>query len=162
VNNLTVTLTWQKPVYDSTSVTFQGFNLYRNNAKINTSLIADTSYIDYLTQSGQYTYCVTSVYAQGESAKICHDVTVIAVGINAQNSGPQVRVYPNPVNNLLHIRSAGTINDLQLTDLSGREVFRSQPENNNVDLTVTSFKPGIYLLTLQTIQGTFHLKVLIQ
>lgn len=163
VNNLAVTLTWQKPVYDSTSVTLQGYNIYRDvNMIHHISAPGDTSFTDNLLHSGQYTYCVTSVYAQGESAKVCHDVTVIAVGINAQGSLSQIKVYPNPVDNLLHIRSAGTINDLQLTDLSGRNVFHSQPENNNVDLTVTSFKPGIYLLTLQTIQGTVHLKVLIQ
>jgi len=118
VNNLTVHLNWQKPVFDSTSVTFQGYNIYRDNNKINSSLVNDTTYTDVLTHSGQYTYCVTSVYTQGESAKICQDVTVIAVGINPQSSNLQIRVYPNPVDNLLYIRSAGTINDLQLTDLS--------------------------------------------
>jgi hypothetical protein len=98
---------------------------------------------------------------QGESAKTCQEITVIAVGINTQGSGPQIRVYPNPVDNVLHIRSVGTIYDLYLTDLSGREVFHSQPENETADLLVTSYKPGIYLLTLQTIQGTVHFKVLI-
>ncbi len=136
-NNLTVHLTWQKPVFDSTSVTLQGYNIYRDNYKINSSLDVDTSYTDVLQHSGQYTYCVTSVYVQGESAKTCQEITVIAVGINTQGSGPQIRVYPNPVDNVLHIRSVGTIYDLYLTDLSGREVFHSQPENETADLLVT-------------------------
>jgi photosystem II stability/assembly factor-like uncharacterized protein len=162
VNNLTVHLTWQKPVFDSTSVTFQGYNIYRDNNKINPSIVTDTSYIDVLTHSGQFTYCVTSVYVQGESAKICQDVTVIAVGINPQSSNLQIRVYPNPVDNLLHIRSAGTIDDLFLTDLSGREVFHFQPASESVDLPVASFKPGIYLLSLQTLQVTYHFKILVK
>ncbi len=162
VNDQTVHLTWQKPVYDSTSVTLQGYNVYRNNQKLNITLIDSLSYYDYMVPSGQYTYCVTSVYSQGESAKDCQDVAVIALGNNAQGSLSQINVYPNPVDNLLHIRSAWTIIDLQLTDLSGREVLHSQPGSGTVDLAVTSFKPGIYILTLQTMHGTFHFKILVQ
>lgn len=162
VNNQTVHLTWQKPVYDSTTVTLHGYNVYRNNVKLNTSLVDSLSYFDLMVPSGQYTYCVTAVYNQGESAKTCQDVTVTALGINTQGSSPQVSVYPNPVENLLHIRSQATITDLQLTDLSGRVVFHSQPENGAVDLQVSSYHPGIYLLTAQTINGTIHQKVVIQ
>ena len=127
--------------------------------------MADTSYTDVLADDlGQNThnYCVTSVYAQGESIKICKDVSVPALGINSQGPFLQISVYPNPADNVLHIRSAAAINNLQLTDLSGREVLYYQPGNETVNLPVTSFKPGIYLLTLQTIQGTFHLKVLVR
>jgi photosystem II stability/assembly factor-like uncharacterized protein len=161
VNNQTIHLTWQKPIYDSTSVTLQGYNVYRNNQKLNTNIIDSLSYYDYMVPSGQYTYCVTSVYTQGESAKICQNVTVIAVGINTQKALSQIRVYPNPADNLLHIQSATTIYDLQLTDLFGKEVFHSRPGNETVDISVTSFASGTYILTLQTGQGTFHLKVLI-
>ena len=162
VNNQTVHLTWQKPIYDSTSVTLQGYNVYRNNQKLNANLIDSLSYYDYMVPSGQYTYCVTSVYTQGESAKVCQNITVIAVGINTQKALSQIRVYPNPADNLLHIRSATTIYDLQLTDLSGREIFHSRPGNETVDISVTSFISGTYILTLQTKQGTFHFKILVQ
>jgi hypothetical protein len=162
VNNLTVTLTWQKPVYDSTSVTLQGYNVYRDNVKINASIVIDTSYNEFMVSSGHYTYCVTSVYTEGESSKTCQDVTVIALGNNTLEPSMQIQVYPNPVENLLHIRSAGTINDLRLTDLSGREVYHSQPENETVDIPVTSFHSGIYLLSLQTMHGSYHLKVMIR
>jgi photosystem II stability/assembly factor-like uncharacterized protein len=162
VNNQEVHLSWQKPVYDSTSVTLQGYNVYRDNVKINASIIIDTSYNEFMVSSGQYTYCVTSVYTEGESSKTCKDVTVIALGNNTLEPSMQIQVYPNPVENLLHIRSAGTINDLRLTDLSGREVYHSQPENETVDISVTSFHSGIYLLSLQTMHGSYHLKVMIR
>jgi photosystem II stability/assembly factor-like uncharacterized protein len=162
VNNLTVQLSWQRPIYDSTTVTLHGYNVYRNNQKLNTSLIVDTVLSDILSQSGQYSYCLTAVYVQGESAKTCKDTMVIAVGINPKIVNPQVQVYPNPVDDLLHIRSGGTIQVLRLSDLSGKEVLNSQPEVESVDLPVTSFKPGVYLLTIINIQGTFHLKVVIR
>jgi len=49
-----------------------------------------------------------------------------------------------------------------MTDLSGREVVRLTPENENVDISVSSFHSGIYLLSLQTEKGLFHFKVLVQ
>jgi hypothetical protein len=162
VNDQDVHLSWQKPVYDSTSVSLQGYNVYRDNLKINTALVDSLYFNDTLVPSGQYTYCVTSVYTEGESSKTCQDVTVIALGNNTLEPSMQIKVYPNPVENLLHIRSAGTINDLRLTDLSGREVYHSQPENETVDILVTSFHSGIYLLSLQTIHGSYHLKVLVK
>lgn len=162
VNNQDVHLSWQKPVYDSTAVTLLGYNIYRNNVKLNSTIVAGLTYLDIGVPSGQYSYCVTSVYIEGESSKTCKDVEVIAVGSSTLDPSAQIRVYPNPVDNLLHIRSAGTINELWLTDLSGREVFHFQPENETVDIPVTSFHSGIYLLSLQTVHGTYHLKVLVR
>jgi hypothetical protein len=162
VNNQDVHLSWQKPVYDSTAVTLLGYNIYRNNLKLNSTIVAGLTYLDVGVPSGQYTYCVTAVYTEGESSKNCKDVEVIAVGSSTLDPSTQIRVYPNPVENLLHIRSAGTINELWLTDLSGREVFHFQPENETVDIPVTSFHSGIYLLSLQTMHGSYHLKVMIR
>lgn len=162
VNNQDVHLSWQKPVYDSTAVTLLGYNIYRNNLKLNSTIVAGLTYLDVGVPSGQYTYCVTAVYTEGESSKNCKDIEVIAVGSSTLDPSAQIRVYPNPVDNLLHIRSAGTINELWLTDLSGREVFHFQPENETVDIPVTSFHSGIYLLSLQTVHGTYHLKVLVR
>jgi hypothetical protein len=162
VNNQDVHLSWQKPLYDSTSVTLQGYNVYRDNLKINTTLVDSLSFDDTLVPSGQYTYCVTSVYTEGESSKTCLDVTVIALGYKIPEPSMQIQVFPNPVENLLHIRSAGIINDLRLTDLSGRDVYHYQPGNETIDIPVTSFHSGIYLLSLQTMHGSYHLKVMVR
>ncbi len=162
VNNQDVLVTWEAPVIDTTSVTLMGYNVYRNNVKLNTSVVTTLTYPDTGVPSGQYTYCVTTVYAQGESSKTCKDVEVIALGNNPPSSLTEIRVYPNPVDNLLHIRGTGTIHELWLTDLSGREVLHSRPEYDAVDIPVTSFHSGIYLLSLQTAKGSYHIKVLIR
>jgi hypothetical protein len=162
VNNQEVAITWEAPAFDTATVNLLGYNIYRNNVKLNSTIVTALTYTDNGVPSGQYTYCVTSVYAQGESAKNCKDVEVIALGNNPSSSLTEIRVYPNPVDNLLHIRDAGTIHELWLTDLTGREVYRSRPDNDAVDVPVTSFHSGIYLLSVQSAQGTYHLKVLIR
>jgi hypothetical protein len=124
--------------------------------------VADTTYIDVGVPSGQYTYCVTAVYTEGESSKTCKDVEVTALGINPPSPLAKIQVYPNPVDDLLHIRGIGTISELWLTDLSGREVFRSRPENENIDLPVTELHSGIYLLSLETVKGSYHVKVVVR
>nr|NQU90328.1 T9SS type A sorting domain-containing protein [Bacteroidota bacterium] len=45
-----------------------GFNVYRNSAQINTSLVSATEYTDENLLSGAYNYYVTAVYDEGESA----------------------------------------------------------------------------------------------
>lgn len=44
-----------------------GFNIYRNDTKINGSLVENTTYTDENLSSGIYTYYVTSVHNNGES-----------------------------------------------------------------------------------------------
>lgn len=44
-----------------------GYNLYRNNEKINTELITELSFTDSVSETGLYNYYVTAVYNEGES-----------------------------------------------------------------------------------------------
>jgi photosystem II stability/assembly factor-like uncharacterized protein len=163
VNNLEVTLTWETPAYDTSLAVLMGYNIYRDNIKINgAGPVPSLMYTDIVTSSGHYTYCVTAVYNAGESNKNCKDVEVIALGNISSEAQSQIQVYPNPAKDVLHIRSAVTINELKLDDLSGREVITINPGSESVDLPVNAFRSGIYLLILQTEKGSFHVKVLIK
>jgi hypothetical protein len=160
--NLDVVVTWEPPVIDSATVTHLGYNIYRDNVKLNGSLVTILTWNDNPLSSGHYTYCVTAVYVEGESSKTCKDIEVIALGSNTLDQSAQISVYPNPANDVLHVHSVTTISDLRMTDFTGKEVFRSRPGNETVDIPVSSFHSGVYLLTLQTAQGTYHAKVIIR
>jgi photosystem II stability/assembly factor-like uncharacterized protein len=160
--NLDVVVTWEPPVIDSATVTHLGYNIYRDNVKLNGSLVNILTWNDNPSSSGHYTYCVTAVYVEGESSKTCKDIEVIALGSNTLDQSAQISVYPNPANDVLHVHSVTTISDLRMTDFTGKEVFRSRPGNETVDIPVSSFHSGVYLLTLQTAQGTYHAKVIIR
>lgn len=58
------------------SLTFLGYNVYRNDEKINSELLTDNFYTDTLLLAGTYTYGVTAVYNMGESAQ-AGPVTVV-------------------------------------------------------------------------------------
>jgi len=48
-------------------LTLLGYNVYRNNIKINSDYLKDLVYIDNVPESGVYSYHITAVYEEGES-----------------------------------------------------------------------------------------------
>lgn len=53
---------------EASAPTVKGYNIYRDGRKINTELVAGTSYTDNSVRTeGDHTYVVTAVYAEGES-----------------------------------------------------------------------------------------------
>jgi len=59
-------------------------------------------------------------------------------------------IYPNPVKDRLNIKTAESIIKTQVFDLSGRMVLNAQESK---ELAVSSLKPGIYLLRVETENG---------
>nr|NQU93442.1 choice-of-anchor D domain-containing protein [Bacteroidota bacterium] len=63
VNGPDVTLTWDAPA----PKTLTGYNIYRNEEKINTDPVTETTYFDEDVVAGSHYYTVTAVYTEGES-----------------------------------------------------------------------------------------------
>ena len=60
-------------------------------------------------------------------------------------------VYPNPVQETLHVRQAGEVIDLAVYDLSGRELLRLMPvPGEEVQVPVADLQAGTYLLRVRT------------
>ena len=63
-----------------------GFNVYRDGAKINDSLVADFEYTDTQLTKDEHIYRVTAVYADGES-RGSNEVTIRKSGISSATAG---------------------------------------------------------------------------
>lgn len=62
-------------------------------------------------------------------------------------------VYPNPVQETLHVRQAGEVIDLAVYDLSGRELLRLTPApDEELQVPVADLQAGTYLLRVRTAQ----------
>ena len=60
-------------------------------------------------------------------------------------------VYPNPVQEVLHVRQAGEVIDVAVYDLSGRELLRLTPApGEEVQVPVADLQAGTYLLRVRT------------
>ena len=65
-----------------------------------------------------------------------------------------VSIYPNPCQNQLHIQSSERIKRGIVVSLEGKVIWQSKEiDQNNID--VSSLKEGVYLLKLETENGTF-------
>lgn len=73
--NLTVTeealgkikLSWEVPSEEGVTQWLTGYNIYRNEEKINDALVTKTTYEDNSLENGTYRYKVTAVYGENES-----------------------------------------------------------------------------------------------
>ncbi len=71
---------------------------------------------------------------------------------------PAIKLYPNPADDLLNIESTGRINMLTILDVSGSLHMKSG-RRSAVD--VSDLKPGIYILKVNTTNGT-HIRKFIK
>ncbi|HNV80701.1 MAG: T9SS type A sorting domain-containing protein [Tenuifilaceae bacterium] len=73
----------------------------------------------------------------------------------------QLKVFPNPSQNYLIIKSASIISNISISDIGGK-VFLAQCLNNNEFRLDHNWNPGVYIFTIETANGVFVTKLLIQ
>lgn len=56
-----------------------GYDIFRDNVKINAAPVEDNTYIDTVAEEGEYTYAVKTIYAEG-SSRASNRATVVVAG----------------------------------------------------------------------------------
>jgi hypothetical protein len=87
-NKVDGALSWTK----NSEPDLAGYNLYRNNQRINTALLSDISYLDAALKEGTYSYTVKAVDFAGNESDPSNNVT-----LKIDLAGPTVRIS-SPVN----------------------------------------------------------------
>lgn len=64
------------------------------------------------------------------------------------------KLYPNPATNVLNIESASTIEKVSVYNLLGQEVFSRTPKTELVTLDVASLQSGVYLVRVDSDNGS--------
>lgn len=70
----------------------------------------------------------------------------------------EVRLYPNPAENILDITSKCTINTIEIADLQGRKRIEKNYNNRNAQADISSLSSGVYLVTIYTNKGAVREK----
>jgi beta-glucanase (GH16 family) len=66
-----------------------------------------------------------------------------------------LQLFPNPASGNSRIVSEMEISELHVTDMTGRNrIYLSQVNGNTSEIETESLSPGMYLITVQTIDGT--------
>ena len=96
-----ITLEWNQP---NACLDPDGYDVYRDNVKINTELVTDLTYVDGPLTSGLYEYKLKAVYYFGVSGFSTPAYALIPVGIE-ETGDDTFRIYPNPASQIINIES---------------------------------------------------------
>lgn len=111
------------------------------------STSTDESPTHTYTEAGNYTVTITISNECGQVTKTA-DITS-TVGIT-ENKIVSVKLYPNPVQNQLNLKSETVINKVEIYNVLGEEVFSKNINKNNTQINTESFRKGIYLLRVSS------------
>lgn len=118
------------------------------NTAQNTTTLQSYSYADVNLPSGTYYYRLKMVDLD-ETSSLSRIVTTKII------SEDIVNVYPNPVARKLTIKSQTKILNLDIVSSSGRKVYSASPEKSELELDVTNWATGIYVIRLNGIERKF-------
>jgi len=120
---------------------------------IGTNTTFDETYV-----SGSY----YKIYAVDKAFNYSEEVTVADSALSvAQNEISNLRVYPNPANDVLFIESNNQLIDVvSIYSLEGKEVLNINKVQNSVD--VSSLTSGIYIIKITSNENVLTRKIIIE
>jgi len=156
--------TWLRSSTATTAIA-TNYVVYRDNVKIATT--TQTQYVDPLPSNGNHVYCVSIAYDNGkESEQAC----VEAVSSNGNTSlepvtnQGEINLFPNPIKSgeiLTICCDPQTASTLSLYTISG-QLIQQEQISEPVYYKKMDFKPGIYLLQINTNSKIVTRKVIIK
>ncbi|MFY8077043.1 MAG: PKD domain-containing protein [Flavobacteriales bacterium] len=96
------------------------------------------------SNAGVYQVCLTGTAANGCSATICKPV--IAVSSDISETEQITNIFPNPTVSVAIISWQSPRTFIELFDLSGRKLMRQTVLGNSIEIDLSSFENGLYLV----------------
>jgi len=149
-------LSWQAP--DSTG-NLLGYNVYRDNEKINPDIVSNLFYEDSLVNPSQYFYFITAVYPECEASS---DTISLVITNLPEKENDGVRIFPNPAGNFVTIQSEINISRLTIMNNLGEVVFTKENPGKMIRVNTSDFPGGIYLVRLTSFEDTMIEKLVIE
>ena len=153
-------LTWD---YDGEP---QSFKVYRSEDGINYQVIATVEktlheYFD-VVDAGNYYYQVTAFRSYCESTPAwvddMTDYVHVEVTSVCENDDAGLRVYPNPANHSLIVETE-SMNRVTVYNMLGQQVYDTTCEGKLLDINVSGWCEGVYLMKVQTNEGIISRRV---
>jgi len=137
-----VSLTWSVPAFEAAEL--KGYNVYRNDVKINAELVTETSYTDtdMAAADGNPSYSVTAVYADGEGeleSEPTEKITAMTTGVDAVAAAG---LTVESGNGMLRISGAAGLR-VRVVSITGATVADLTAGADTVDITLGA---GVYIV----------------
>ncbi len=133
-----------------------GYNIYEISSFLD--FTTDTSYT--LDPSlGYGPYYVTAVYEDCEPAS---DYIYGPMGIIINNAPDKINIYPNPADEQITISAQKFISSVNVFDVHGKQLIRSEPHKKQCILDTQGIADGIYIIQLSTGNDNVSRKIIIR
>jgi len=165
---------WYSWAIDDCSIGTDEFNLisydiYRRTGgsgdfiRINPVPVPDTTYMDESLSPQEYQYYVMALSPGCAQSESSDTITVDVITSREQIvEKPEIRVYPNPASNLLHVESQTPILAIELINTQGQVVLSNNIQSQKrIQVVTNQVIPGLYLMFVRTNHQMSHFKVLI-
>jgi len=153
-----IIISWSKPV--NIDGELSGYNLYRNELKVNEELLTGTEYRDEGLEDGTYVYQVSAFYEHcGESDKTA-GYEIVYLGIyTAQTSS--FDLFPNPATGEVTVKGEG-LNRVEIYDLQGRKLNEyNNIENSLKVINLNRYENGVYFVKIYSKDNQTAIKRLV-
>ena len=80
------------------------------------------------------------------------------LGLDENITGNNIAIFPNPVDNLLHIQSDMNIESVEIRNVFGQVLYQKEMSNKYFDINVSSFASGIYFICIKNENGITAIK----
>jgi hypothetical protein len=91
---------------------------------------------------------------ESEAISVVVQFSATTTGIGDVIEETAIAVYPNPANNFVNIESQSRIERIGIYDLTGKAVYNTPVDQNKLKVNIDFLESGIYLIKLETENGT--------
>ena len=123
---------------------------YDDGTVVTLTAVPDSGY-QFDAWSGDATGTTTQITITMDANKTVTASFSTTLGVNEEQFKVPFKLYPNPVNTLLHIDSEDSIKKIKVYNSLGREVIVSSATSDIID--VTNLANGIYFMIIETENG---------
>jgi hypothetical protein len=157
----TALLTWNEP--ENIDGVLKGYNIYRDDVKLNDAPINGLAYNDEELANGTYMYQVAAVYLHCDESDRTDgvSVTILMDGINHFTSA-NFEIYPNPTTSVFTIESGKLkIENVEIFDVYGRKLLSHTAHRTpHTVLNVSHLQSGIYFIRITTSNNVVIKKII--
>jgi lysyl endopeptidase len=113
---------------------------------------------------GAYDVSLTVANQFGQHTATKTDYIIVDLVGLTENNSHKIKITPNPSSGIFYIKIDGKVNgmlDIKVLDQTGRLIQQTQhqPKNDDLQLDLTSFTNGIYLLVVEIADEKFYKRI---
>jgi hypothetical protein len=148
-------------VWDKVTMPVRGYNIYRNNMKLNYDFLTTPLYEDIYFMSTDICYQVTAIYPELESG-FSNEVCIKDVGIKEIIPFSAVKIIPNPSDGNINIETGlSTSYHLAIYTMQGIKIFEKESFTDGI-LDLSHLPKGMYILKIMTKDDSVAKKVVLR